>query len=93
MKEYLNFPKNGSPLDNDWTAPNKLLNVPRRWIVEKKDILAIANALQTEMGEESYLNFVALYEDTEKNYKKFFKDGSIYVDWIGSISEIHTLVD
>tara|TARA_B100000214_G_C23944606_1_gene617400 strand:- start:9 stop:1076 length:1068 start_codon:yes stop_codon:yes gene_type:complete len=93
MKNYLNFPKNGTPLDNDWTTTDKPLNVNRRWIVEKKDILLIANALQTPIGEESYVNYVNFYEQFEKDYKKFFVDGSIYVDWIGSVSEMHQLVD
>ena len=93
MKNYLKFPKNGTPLDSDWTTTVKPLNVTRRWIVEKKDILSIANALQTPIGEESYTNFVSFYEEFEKNNKRFFTDGSIYNDWIGSISEMHELVD
>ena len=93
MKNHLDFPKNGTPLDNDWTTTEKPLNVNRRWIVEKKDILALANALQTSMGEESYINFVEFYEKFEKDYKKFFTNGSIYNDWVGSVSEMHELVD
>ena len=30
---------------------------------------------------------------TEKDYKKFFTNGSIYNDWIGSVSEMHELID
>ena len=28
-----------------------------------------------------------------KDYKKFFTNGSIYNDWIGSVSEMHELID
>ena len=94
MKDYLNFPKNGTKLDNDWTANSiNYNNGKKKWIVEKKDILLIANALQTPMGEESYVNYVNFYEQFEKDYKKYFENGSIYVDWIGSVSEMHELVD
>ncbi len=93
-KKYLNFPKNGTQLDNDWTVKSfELNNICKRWIVEKKDVLLIANALQTPMGEESYINYVNFYEQFEKDYKKYFDAGSIYVDWIGSVSEMHQLVD
>ena len=45
------------------------------------------------LGEESYTNFVEFYEKFEKDYKKFFTNGSIYNDWVGSVSEMHELVD
>ena len=94
MKQYLNFPKNGTELDNDWGANGfNFNNIYKRWIVEKKDVLLIANALQTPMGEESYVNYVNFYEQLEKDYSKYFQNGSIYVDWVGSVSEMHELVD
>lgn len=92
IKERLNFPKNGTALDNDWTAPGVTTNV-YRWILEKKIITHIANAFQSDIGLESYSNFIGFYEEFEKQYKNYFHDNSIYTYWIGSISESHQLLD
>ena len=92
IKERLNFPKNGTALDNDWGASGATTNV-FRWVLEKKIITHIANALQSDIGTESYTNFIGFYEEFEKKYYSYFHDNSIYTYWIGSISESHKLLD
>ena len=62
-------------------------------VLEKKIIAHIANALQSDIGTESYANFIGFYEEFEKKYYSYFHDNSIYTYWIGSISESHKLLD
>jgi len=93
IKEKLDFPKNGTPLDEDWTSSKVQTNVPERWILSKKDILYMANALESDIGTETLHNFTEFYENYEKNNAQYFHQNSIYTYWIGSVSETHQLID
>lgn len=92
LKNKFNFPKTVTELDQDWNLPKFSTNT-HRWILEKKVLLLIANALQTSMGRDTYDNMVRYYEKFEAEYGKFFTNNCIYNYWIGSKSENHALLD
>jgi|TARA_R110001592_G_scaffold360630_1_gene669345 hypothetical protein len=92
VKDNLNFPKTGTELDNKWTLPDVETNCYRWWL-GKKEIFYMANALKSDIGRKTYNNMISFYEKCEKNFGRYFEKGSIYNNWIGGVSEKHTLSD
>lgn len=92
VKDYLKIPYTDTLLDQDWSTLDSNSEF-ERWHFTKKDIMYHANAIQTEIGRQTFNNFIKYYQNFENNYGKFFHNSSIYNSWIGSVSEEHTLVD
>lgn len=90
IKNSMNFPSTGTPLDDNYDQ----LSVPARsWLLTRKTIVTIANAQKTEIGRQTFDNFVHFYENIKEELKDYCNDGSIYNGWIGSLSEHHILLD
>jgi hypothetical protein len=92
IKDHLNFPKTGTPLDTKWDGFDSKTNV-YRWFLGPKEIFYAANALKSDIGRQTYFNMIKFYEQTELKYQSYFENGSIYNNWIGGVSEKHTLLD
>jgi hypothetical protein len=93
MKNYLNYAKNNTPLDNNWCEPDINHQKTVRHILDHKDLCYMANATRTDIGKKTLSNFCQFYDDVENKYRKYFVNGNIYYAWIGSISEKHILLD
>jgi hypothetical protein len=53
----------------------------------------MANAQKSEIGRQTFDNFVRFYQDYEGKFARYFNKHSIYERWVGSISEKHLLVE
>lgn len=92
VKQSLQYHKNNTPLDDKWCfIERKRADV--RWWQDRKDIILLADASSTDHGSKILGKFYEFYDYVEKMYSKFFTNGSIYNNWIGSVSESHTLID
>ena len=90
IKNSLGFPFTGTVLDDKYDV----LSVPTpNWLLTRKQIVLMANAQSTEMGRETFDNFVKFYENIGTEFKEYLNDGSIYHKWVGSLSEKHKLLD
>ena len=90
IKNSLGFPFTGTPLDDKYdvlpvSTPN--------WLLTRKQIVLMANAQSTQMGRNTFDNFVEFYEHFGKEYSEYFNNGSIYHRWVGAPSEKHKLLD
>ena len=92
IKDRLNFPNTGTPLDTKWDGFDSATNV-YRWFLSPKEMFYAANALKSDIGRQTYFNMIKFYEQTELKYQSYFENGSIYNIWIGGVSEKHTLLD
>lgn len=90
IKNTLNFPLTGTPLDDKYDVLPVQTN---NWLLSRKQIVLMANAQTTEIGRRTFDNFVNFYEDRNREFGKYFNDGSIYHKWIGALSERHKLID
>lgn len=89
--DAFNFPLTGTPLDDNYDQ----VTVPSShcWLLGRKQIVTMANAQRTEIGRQTFDNFVNFYENIKDRLKDYCNYGSIYNGWIGSYSEHHTLLD
>lgn len=93
VKDYLNYPTNGTPLDSKWCYASDNIDGHEKWFFGRKEIFYAANALRSDIGRETYANMIRFYEQTELVYKSYFHNNSIWNQWIGGVSEKHRLVD
>ena len=90
IKNSLGFPNTGTILDHKYDFLS--VSTPN-WLLTRKQIVLMANAQTTDMGRETFDNFVRFYEEFSKEFSEYFNDGTIYHKWIGSLSEKHRLLD
>lgn len=91
IKDLLGFEKTGTILDSKYDA----LTVPgwSQWHLGRKQLVLMANCQRSEIGRQTFDNFVKFYYDYESKHSKYFQNNSIWNRWIGSISETHRLTE
>jgi hypothetical protein len=90
FKNWLGFPDTGTVLDSKYDFLS--VSTPN-WLLTRKQIVLMANSQTTEIGRQTFDNFVNFYEDFSREFSSYFNDGTIYHKWIGSFSEKHKLLD
>ncbi len=91
VRDILGFPNTGTPLDTKYDALN--VDSVTSWILQRKILVRMANAQKSEIGRQTFDNFVRFYQDYEGKFARYFNKHSIYERWVGSISEKHLLVE
>ena len=90
IKNSLGFPFTGTVLDDKYDVLS--VQTPN-WLLTRKQIVLMANAQSTQIGRQTFDNFVRFYENFNTKFKEYLNDGSIYHKWVGSLSETHKLLD
>lgn len=90
LKDSLGFPNTGTVLDSKYDALS--VSTPN-WLLNRKQLVLMANAQSTEMGRQTFDNFVQFYESFSKEFGDYCNDGNIYHRLVGSFSEKHKLLD
>jgi len=94
VKRELGFPPLGNLLDRKWIWPrvNGELVVKNDWRHCKKEILLISNAHLSAQGKQTLLLMEQYLAELGKN-TRWFNQGDIFLDYVGSISESHAMED
>jgi hypothetical protein len=94
IKKTLGFPKLGNFLDRKWIFPrvNGKIIHKADWKHNKKEILLQSNAYLSEQGTQSLLTMYEYIAHLGSN-TRWFNNGDINQDYIGSVSESHQLLD
>ena len=94
IKQTLGFSKLGNFLDRKWIFPrvNGKIIYKANWKHNKKEILLQSNAYLSEQGTQSLLTMYDYISRLGTN-TRWFNNGDINQDYVGSVSESHQLLD
>jgi len=94
VKRELGFPPLGNLLDRKWIWPrvNGELVVKNDWRHCKKEILLISNAHLSAQGKQTLQLMEQYLAELGKN-TRWFNHGDIFLDYVGSVSETHSMED
>ena len=89
IKDQLGFEKTGTLLDTKYDALTT--KGWSQWHLGRKQLVLMGNCQKSEMGRNTFDNFVEFYFDYQKQHSKYFQNNNIFDRWIGSVSEKHVL--
>jgi len=94
IKQYLEFPKLENFLDRKWIFPRIDGKITHKasWKHNKKEILLQSNAYLSEQGIKN-LESIYKYIYTLGKNTRWFNNGDINHDYVGSVSESHQMLD
>jgi hypothetical protein len=94
VKQHLGFPRLENFLDRKWIFPqvNGKFITKTDWRHCKKEQLLLANAFLSEQGQQT-LDCMQTYLQKLGENHRWFNQGDIFQDYIGSVSESHQLED
>jgi hypothetical protein len=95
IKQKLGFPKLGNLLDQKWIFPRvdgKVIHRANWKYNNKKEILLQSNAYLSEQGTQTLTTMYQYIAQVGTN-TRWFNDGDIHHDYVGSVSESHQLLD
>ena len=89
IKDQLGFEKTGTLLDTKYDALTT--KGWSQWHLGRKQLVLMGNCQKSEIGRNTFDNFVKFYFDYQKQHSKYFQNNNIFDRWIGSVSEKHVL--
>lgn len=94
VKQHLGFPQLENFLDRKWIWPhvNGEIIIKNDWRHCKKEQLLLANAFLSPQGQDTLDRMQTYLQKLGENHR-WFNQGDIFQDYIGSVSESHQLED
>jgi hypothetical protein len=94
VKQHLGFPRLENFLDRKWIWPhiNGEITIRNDWRHCKKEQLLLANAFLSPQGQDT-LDRMQTYLQKLGENRRWFNQGDIFQDYVGSMSESHQLED
>jgi len=94
VKQHLGFPRLENFLDRKWIWPHidGRITINNDWRHCKKEQLLLANAFLSEQGQQTLDRMQTYLQKLGENHR-WFNQGDIFQDYIGSVSESHQLED
>jgi hypothetical protein len=95
VKAALGLPIPGNGLDKKWTFPriNGQVSHQQDWRFCRKELLLVSNCGLSDQGKLNLARFEKYCAELELHHAEWFNGGLVSQDYIGSVSERHTLLD
>jgi len=95
VKAALGFPTPENCLDKKWGFPriNGAVSHQHDWQFDRKELLLVNNCALSLQGQATLAKFKAHCDLLQHQHPEWFNLGQVQCDYVGSVSEQHTLLD